>query len=805
MHRSLNPNKDAITVALKILTIPFKPRVFPTLEKSQAFKRWQVLLSRCSLLPVIFCLLLFFGTASLEAQKLTKATVWYDSASQVQPASGITIFVMPSGDTTRSDINGHFKFRHLGTMADKSVLIFQYGASYRDTLIFIPEQNIPEFTLSRTLTTAGKGIEKAVIRSAKVASKIESRGIQKVEILNEGEFKKAACCTLSESFETNNTVEVSNADGVSGIRQVEMLGLAGKYVLMTRDNIPVIRGLNVLTGLNQIPGPMVSGVHIAKGTGSVTNGYEGMTGGINYALRSEPTDPVLFLNGYINGQGRVEGNAVVKSRLNKRTFNHMYLHYGNQYKAHDKGGDGYSDIPLFQRVYVGNQLKYYGNKTEGQFGFNYTREQREGGDIHNYHEPKTTVLRFQFNMLEERAEAFAKLGIFLDKTGERSIGNILSISRTKSNAMLNNLIGRRYEGTQDNLLFTSLYGTPDDEEWAIKTGINTVVDKVHELFQEETDSLSHFNRLEWSTGGFFELVRKTEKSSLVLGNRLDFNNLFGWLYTPRIHYKYEFSAAQQFHLQAGIGRRSPWIFAENIPLLINNRDVVIEGQQTNPRFTGIYGFQQEKVANVGGSYTYRFMAFDFPATWSTDLFYTYFFNQLVVDRDLAPNSLRMSAQAGNQTTLAQTDLELKPHRRMDLKLSYRYVYSLQNTGGKRQIQSLQSPHRGLIVLNYNTRNKWYFDGILQVNSPRRMPNTEALEVGEERFQKSPWYSIVNTQIRKDYKNWEFYTGVENILNVRQNNPVLEANYNGKPVFDAAFAWGPVMGRNIYAGFRFKIK
>jgi hypothetical protein len=165
----------------------------------------------------------------------------------------------------------------------------------------------------------------------------------------------------------------------------------------------------------------------------------------------------------------------------------------------------------------------------------------------------------------------------------------------------------------------------------------------------------------------------------------------------------------------------------------------------------------------------------------------------------------MSAQAGNQTTLAQTDLELKPHRRMDLKLSYRYVYSLQNTGGKRQIQSLQSPHRGLIVLNYNTRNKWYFDGILQVNSPRRMPNTEALEAGEERFQKSPWYSIVNTQIRKDYKNWEFYTGVENILNVRQNNPVLEANYNGNPVFDAAFAWGPVMGRNIYAGFRFKIK
>ena len=58
------------------------------------------------------------------------------------------------------------------------------------------------------------------------------KGVGLTEILTETEFKKAACCTLSESFELSNTVEVSNADGVSGIKQVEMLGLAGKYVLM---------------------------------------------------------------------------------------------------------------------------------------------------------------------------------------------------------------------------------------------------------------------------------------------------------------------------------------------------------------------------------------------------------------------------------------------------------------------------------------------------------------------------------------------------------------------------------------------
>ena len=107
-------------------------------------------------------------------------------------------------------------------------------------------------------------------------------GAQLKTHFSENEFKKAACCTLSESFELSNTVEVSNRDGVSGIRQVEMLGLAGKYVLMTRNNMPLLNGLAVLNGLSNIPGSFVSGVNIAKGNGSTTLGYEGITGGIDY-------------------------------------------------------------------------------------------------------------------------------------------------------------------------------------------------------------------------------------------------------------------------------------------------------------------------------------------------------------------------------------------------------------------------------------------------------------------------------------------------------------------------------------------
>jgi len=48
-----------------------------------------------------------------------------------------------------------------------------------------------------------------------------------VEQLGEGELKKAACCNLSESFETNATVDVNVTDAVSGAKKIQLLGLDG--------------------------------------------------------------------------------------------------------------------------------------------------------------------------------------------------------------------------------------------------------------------------------------------------------------------------------------------------------------------------------------------------------------------------------------------------------------------------------------------------------------------------------------------------------------------------------------------------
>ncbi|MDF1866568.1 MAG: carboxypeptidase-like regulatory domain-containing protein, partial [Saprospiraceae bacterium] len=70
-----------------------------------------------------------------------------------------------------------------------------------------------------------------------VAAKIRDNYTSTLESLNiesisSNELKKAACCSLAESFETNASVDVSYTDAVTGAREIHMLGLRGLYVQM---------------------------------------------------------------------------------------------------------------------------------------------------------------------------------------------------------------------------------------------------------------------------------------------------------------------------------------------------------------------------------------------------------------------------------------------------------------------------------------------------------------------------------------------------------------------------------------------
>ena len=62
---------------------------------------------------------------------------------------------------------------------------------------------------------------------------------QNVVLISEQELLKAACCNLSESFETNPAVDVNHSDALTGSKKIEMLGLKSPYISITEENIPM--------------------------------------------------------------------------------------------------------------------------------------------------------------------------------------------------------------------------------------------------------------------------------------------------------------------------------------------------------------------------------------------------------------------------------------------------------------------------------------------------------------------------------------------------------------------------------------
>jgi hypothetical protein len=47
--------------------------------------------------------------------------------------------------------------------------------------------------------------------------------------------------------------------------------------------------------------------------------------------------------------------------------------------------------------------------------------------------------------------------------------------------------------------------------------------------------------------------------------------------------------------------------------------------------------------------------------------------------------------------------------------------------------------------------------------------------------------------------------MENLNNFTLSNPILAAGDPFSPYFDSSLVWGPIFGRMVYAGFRYRIK
>lgn len=185
------------------------------------------------------------------------------------PLSGASIVWLGTKNGTTTDSGGVFS---LLQPAGYSKLVVSYAGYLPDTLTVTDKQEI------RIILATGKKLAEVVVSSRQRSSYLSAVSPVRTQVMTERELFKAACCNLSESFETNPSVDVSYNDAVTGSKQIQLLGLSGNYTQLTVENLPGPRGIATPLGLNSIAGPWVESIQLTKGIGSVANGYESIAG-----------------------------------------------------------------------------------------------------------------------------------------------------------------------------------------------------------------------------------------------------------------------------------------------------------------------------------------------------------------------------------------------------------------------------------------------------------------------------------------------------------------------------------------------
>jgi len=601
-----------------------------------------------------------------------------------------------------------------------------------------------------------------------------------VEELSSSELKKAACCNLGESFETNASVDVNMTDAVSGAKKIQMMGLEGIYTQIQFENIPYLRGLESSFGLETIPGTWIESIQITKGAGNVVNGNESMAGLINLELEKPETMDRFFMNAYQNRLGRSELNFRSGLSLSEKWSAGIFGYVSSQWGEVDENGDSFMDIPQGSNLSALGRFDFEGDKMEAKLGFNIHEDIKNGGQL------SSTANPYGVQINNSHFDLFTKTGFF----GEKPSQSLGIITNWKYQLIDGNFGNRSFAGEEKrgyvNIIYDDIIKTSDHK---IKTGLSyTYIDINQTAINQTADTLDN-SRIENIPGAFFEYTFTGSRLTTVFGMRYDYHLLFGQQIVPRVHLKYKLSEYTDFRLTSGKGWRVPNYIMDNISLLANSYAWVAPIQ-----------IIPEVSWNVGGSIYQEFDMKNNPASITVDFYRTWFENQLVVDRE---NDLIRFSNLENQSVsnTFQAEVSIEPIQRFVVRCAYKYLDVRSLFGDSLQAKVMIPKHRGFLNLAYTTRNKrWDYDLTLSVFGKARLAATS-----QSSREFSDVFPRLNAQVTYKLKKWDFYLGGENLTNYRQENPIIEPENPFGPNFDATRAWGPIIGYNIYVGLRYSIK
>lgn len=747
-----------------------------------------------------------------------------------EPLVGANIYWAGTGVGVATDLDGNFTLMPVKTTR---LLVASFVGCHNDTIevknrepltiVLVDEAVLDEVTITER--------KMGVIKSRTSAFDTQTIGTE--------ELCRAACCNLSEAFETNASVDIAYADAATGAKQIRLLGLSGTYVQLLQENTPAVRGLAQNFGMEYIPGPWMSSVQVSKGTSSVINGYEAVSGQINVELLKPQTQNPLSLNLMFNSElmaeANIEGGWQIPLKEEEHTHHHhvgeadehehchheslytgIMAHYTGSYMTMDENKDGFADMPKVQNANLANRWFYkHGDYTLIAFARG-LYDRRRGGQNVSHRHSVVSGQPYLINLNTWRVEGFIKNGYVYDDESGSSVAIITAASyhnldntygprawkASQLNAYLNGIWQRNWEG-----------GGLIDNDHRLSAGVSVNFDKYEErlTFNELTINDLDLGRYEVTPGLFAEYdYTYSDKLSLVAGVRADYSTKYGLFVTPRANVRYSPFEWWTVRASAGMGYRSPNAIADNAFIIPSSRALTLADT-----------IGQERAVNAGISTTFYIPLGSKQLQLSMEYYYTHFLNSLIVDMDRDPHQVHIYNQtdvpgAQSFAHCAQVEASIEVLRGWTWTAAFRWTDVEQTTFNSAtnayelRPKALTNRFKGVITTSYQTPlKKWQFDVTAQFNGISRMPDGFTAYGdflgGYGTAKPITWYPQLMAQVTKYFRTCSLYVGAENMTNFRQDSPIIGADDPYGANFDASMVCGPTTGWKVYIGFRYDLE
>ena len=722
-----------------------------------------------------------------------------------EPIPFANVVLKGTGFGSATDETGSFQIPDV-PVGDQKILVSVIGYMPYEQSVKIKEgeNQLESISLSKSVL----GLDEVVVTGTMKETFVSASPI-KIDVITNAFLTKTTMPTnLVESVNLVNGVEEVVGCGVCYTNSITINGLPGQYTAILVDGTPLYGNLASVYGLNSIPTSMIDRMEVIKGPNSTLYGSEAVAGVINIITKNPKDQPIIDVNFMGTTHAEFFGDFAVSSKMGKvHNSSGFSAAYGNRYN--DENDDGFGDFVSLDRYSVFSKFEvdrpenrratlmakfYYEDRRNGVEEFMKGRDYRTlrgndsiyGESIYTYRAEVfgtydlPTKERFWLDYSFSFHDQDSYYGSDSYKARQYiGFANFIWNKRIKKHDLLVGLTGR-YQWYDDNTVATD-------------------------------DTINGFSKQQIIPGLFvqddWDVVKN--RFSILGGARLDYYDAHGPIVSPRLSFKYKPGTWTTLRGNFGTGFKVVNLFTEDHAFVTGQREVVIEGNlKPEQSFNGSLNFNH--IFTLGAS----------QGSIDVDGFYTHFTNKIIPDYD-NPGEIIYRNTSGHARTWG-VSATINHQFRFPLRTNIGFTYQNATETTINEVgESVVSPilfsndWSGVFSLIYDFKKiglSIAYSG--NVTGPMELPEvfdlaSDGTPLTDSRPTRSKPFFLDNLQISKTIKkiNLRVFVGLENIMDFRQpispltgtNDPDHPAGFS--PNFDTSYAYAPIHGREIYAGFR----